>query len=81
MWHIALCCRRQSRNRTWRYNANVTQAASRLKIQQPAISHDLATLRVLMRDDLSVRVGRVMQPTPRAHALSGPGSQMLAHAH
>lgn len=60
---------------------NVTQAALRLKIQQPAMSHNLATLRLLFQDELFVRVGQVMQPTPRAHALSVPIQQILSQAH
>lgn len=60
---------------------NVTNAARRLKIQQPAMSHNLATLRMLMQDELFVRVGRLMQPTPRALALSSQVQQILASAH
>ncbi|MDP4032634.1 MAG: LysR family transcriptional regulator, partial [Pseudorhodobacter sp.] len=48
---------------------SVTKAARRLKIQQPAMSHSLSTLRVLMQDDLFIRVGQVMQPTARARGL------------
>jgi DNA-binding transcriptional LysR family regulator len=60
---------------------NVTKAARRLKIQQPAMSHNLATLRLLMKDDLFVRAGRTMRPTPRAISLAGPVQQMLSTAH
>lgn len=60
---------------------NVTQAASRLKLQQPAMSHNLATLRLLFQDELFVRVGQVMQPTPKAHTLSVPIQQILSQAH
>lgn len=60
---------------------SVTNAARRLKIQQPAMSHNLATLRVLMQDDLFVRAGRLMQPTPRALALAPDVQQLLASAH
>ena len=48
----------------------VTRAAARLRIQQPAMSHNLATLRMLMQDELFVRVGQVMQPTARARAFA-----------
>ncbi len=41
---------------------NVTRAARRLKIQQPAMSHSLSTLRILLQDELFIRVGQVMQP-------------------
>lgn len=49
---------------------SVTRAASRLKVQQPAMSHSLSTLRVLLGDELLVRVGPAMQPTARATALA-----------
>lgn len=49
---------------------NVTRAAARLKIRQPAMSHSLATLRVLLQDELFVRVGQSMQPTTRARMLA-----------
>jgi len=51
---------------------NVTRAAERLKVQQPAMSHSLKTLRTLFDDPLFVRVGQSMQLTPRALALAGP---------
>ncbi|HET8728105.1 MAG TPA: LysR family transcriptional regulator [Alphaproteobacteria bacterium] len=51
---------------------SVTRAAARLKIRQPAMSHNVATLRMLFQDDLFVRVGQAMQPTPRAVALAAP---------
>lgn len=60
---------------------SVTQAATRLKIQQPAMSHNLATLRLLFQDELFVRVGQLMQPTQRAHALAPAIQQILAQAH
>jgi len=60
---------------------SVTQAASRLKIQQPAMSHNLATLRLLFQDELFVRVGQSMQPTPRAHVLGPAIQHILAQAH
>lgn len=59
---------------------NVTKAALRLKIQQPAMSHNLATLRMLMQDELFVRVGQTMQPTPRAHELSLVVGRILSQA-
>lgn len=43
---------------------SVTKAATRLKIQQSAMSHNLGTLRILLDDELFVRVGHVMKPTP-----------------
>ncbi|MDB5715317.1 MAG: LysR family transcriptional regulator [Sphingomonadales bacterium] len=59
---------------------SVTKAAARLKIQQPAMSHNLGTLRMLMSDELFVRVGQVMNPTPRALALAAPIRQILEQA-
>lgn len=48
---------------------SVTRAAARLKIQQPAMSHALATLRTLFDDVLFIRTGHTMEATPRAKAL------------
>lgn len=56
---------------------SVTRAAERLKIRQPAMSHNLSLLRTLFQDELFVRVGTVMQPTMRALALAGPVEQAL----
>ncbi len=49
---------------------SVTRAASRLKVQQPAMSHSLSALRLLLQDELFVRTGPTMQPTARADALA-----------
>ncbi|RJG13031.1 LysR family transcriptional regulator [Pseudomonas cavernicola] len=51
---------------------NVSRAAERLALSQPAVSNALNRLRVLLDDPLLVRVGRAMQPTPRALALEAP---------
>ena len=51
---------------------NVSRAAERLSLSQPAVSNALNRLRILLDDPLLVRVGRSMQPTPRAQALEGP---------
>lgn len=59
---------------------SVTKAAKRLKIQQPAMSHSLSTLRVLLQDELFIRVGQVMQPTSRARSLAVPVRQALKQA-
>lgn len=59
---------------------SVTRAASRLKIQQSAMSHNLGTLRVLLDDELFVRVGQVMKPTARAEALASSISKILEQA-
>jgi LysR family transcriptional regulator, mexEF-oprN operon transcriptional activator len=60
---------------------SVTKAASRLRIQQPAMSHSLSTLRLLLQDELFVRVGQTMRPTPRANALAEGVNEVLAQAH
>lgn len=51
---------------------NVSRAAERLALSQPAVSNALGRLRKLLGDPLLVRVGRRMQPTPRALALESP---------
>ena len=45
---------------------SVTRAAKRMRVGQPAMSHSLSTLRVLLQDKLLVRVGNGMDPTRRA---------------
>lgn len=45
---------------------NVTRAARRLGVTQPAVSHALRKLRDLLGDELLVRTARGMQATPRA---------------
>jgi LysR family transcriptional regulator, mexEF-oprN operon transcriptional activator len=59
---------------------SVTNAANRLRIGQSAMSHSLATLRVLFADELFVRVGQKMVPTTRARSLAGQVRTALAHA-
>lgn len=49
---------------------NVTRAAQRLGVSQPAASAALARLRDLLRDEVLVRTGRSMQPTTRALELA-----------
>lgn len=51
---------------------NVTKAASRLALSQPALSHALARLRHMLKDELFVRSPKGMVPTPRAEALAAP---------
>ncbi|WP_459909684.1 LysR family transcriptional regulator [Caballeronia sp. HLA56] len=43
---------------------SVSRAAERLGLTQPAVSHALGKLRTLFQDDLFVRAGSVMAPTP-----------------
>ncbi|GAA2118492.1 LysR family transcriptional regulator [Actinomadura napierensis] len=57
---------------------NVTRAAERLHLSQPAVSTALARLRKSLDDPLLVKQGRVLVPTPRAEALAGPVREVLA---
>jgi DNA-binding transcriptional LysR family regulator len=51
---------------------NVTRAAVRNGLSQPAVSKALNRLRYLFDDPLFIRRDRCMEPTPRAVELSGP---------
>jgi len=57
--------------------ANVSRAAMRIGLSQPAASHALQRLREVIGDPLLVRVGARMELTPRAQALRGPLAQTL----
>src|SRR6201995_4145915 len=57
--------------------ANVSRAAMRVGLSQPAMSHALQRLRDMLGDPLLVRVGARMELTPRALALRGPLAQTL----
>lgn len=48
---------------------NLTRAADRLAMTQPAVSNALRRLRSTLEDDLLVRTARGMKPTPRAEEL------------
>ena len=48
---------------------SVTRAAERLSITQPSMSSALGRLRELFADELLIRTGRAMRPTPLAEAL------------
>ncbi|MFQ3613231.1 MAG: LysR family transcriptional regulator [Cyanobacteriota bacterium] len=56
---------------------SVTAAAKRLHIGQPAMSSALRRLRSLFDDELFVRVGRQMLPTPKASQLAPEIQQAL----
>lgn len=56
---------------------NVTRAAARLHLSQPAISNALARLRDALGDPLLVRVGNRMVPTPYAERLAAPVGEGL----
>ena len=51
---------------------SVTRAAQQVGLSQPAVSHALARLRHMLKDDLLVRTPAGMAPTPRAEQLAGP---------
>lgn len=55
----------------------ITRAAGKLHLTQPAISHSLGRLRELFRDELFVREGRAMVPTPLARNLIDPVRRAL----
>lgn len=57
---------------------NVSRAAERLAMTQPAVSHALSRLRDLLGDPLLVRVGNEMRLTARAKTLLGPLTEALA---
>lgn len=57
--------------------ANVSRAAMRIGLSQPAASHALQRLRQVLGDPLLVRVGAGMELTPRAQGLRGPLAQAL----
>jgi LysR family transcriptional activator of mexEF-oprN operon len=48
------------------FEKNLTRAAEKLLLGQPAVSAALARLRDLFDDPLLVRNGRSLEPTPRA---------------
>ncbi len=49
---------------------NLTRAGKRLGLSQPAASHALARLRIMLHDELFVRTPEGMQPTSRAEAMA-----------
>src|SRR3984957_16572625 len=57
---------------------NVTRAAERNGLSQPAVSKALNRLRYLFDDPLFVRRDRAMEPTSRARELAGPIHSALA---
>jgi len=56
---------------------SVTRAGNRLGLSQPAMSHALARLRQMLKDELFVRSPKGMIPTPRAEQLALPVRQAL----
>jgi DNA-binding transcriptional LysR family regulator len=51
---------------------NLTRAGRRLGMSQPAVSHALARLRHMLKDELFVRTPEGMRPTPRAERIAEP---------
>lgn len=56
---------------------SITRAAERIHLSQPATSGALARLREFFEDDLLVRVGAQMQPTPLGESLAVPVHNIL----
>jgi DNA-binding transcriptional LysR family regulator len=56
---------------------SVTAVSRKLSISQPTVSFSLKKLREILGDELFVRTGSGMQPTPRAVALAGPVGQVI----
>jgi DNA-binding transcriptional LysR family regulator len=56
---------------------NVSRAAARIGVSQPAMSNALSRLRALFGDELFVRSPQEMRPTPRALELAGPIGEAL----
>src|SRR6202000_282546 len=59
------------------HEKNVTRAAERVFLSQPAMSASLQKLRDFFQDQLLVRVGRDMELTPRAQSLVQPVREAL----
>ncbi|MBP2166815.1 DNA-binding transcriptional LysR family regulator [Erwinia toletana] len=57
---------------------NVSRAAERMFIGQPGLSSALRRLREALGDELFIRVGRKLQPTPRALAIAPDIARALA---
>jgi DNA-binding transcriptional LysR family regulator len=57
---------------------NVTRAARRLGMSQPALSHALGRLRHMLKDELFIPSPAGMTPTPRAEQLAAPLRELLA---
>jgi DNA-binding transcriptional LysR family regulator len=56
---------------------NLTRAAANIGMSQPAISDAVARLRHLLKDDLFIRTGHGVRPTPRAQEYSAPIRRIL----
>lgn len=56
---------------------NVTRAAGRLNMTQPAVSNALKRLRHLLNDELFIKVPSGVSPTPKALAIASPIREAL----
>jgi len=59
------------------HEKSLTRAGLRLGMSQPAVSHALARLRVMLKDELFVRTPEGMLPTARAERMVGPARDAL----
>ena len=57
---------------------NVSRAAETLGLTQPAVSHALTRLRLLLRDPLFVRAGGGVQPTAKASQRANNGEASMS---
>lgn len=57
---------------------NISAVARRMNLSQPAVSNALRRLRQAFDDELFVRTGQGMQPTPLAERLAEPVAEALA---
>jgi len=58
---------------------SITRAAAKLSLTQPAVSHALARLREVYGDQLFVRAGNRMVPTPLVRSIIQPVRDALSH--
>ncbi|MGY4158159.1 LysR family nod box-dependent transcriptional activator [Bradyrhizobium sp. USDA 4461] len=58
---------------------NLTAAARKINLSQPAMSAAIARLRSYFRDELFTMRGRELVPTPGAEGLAGPVREALLH--
>lgn len=56
---------------------NISRAAAKIGMSQPAMSAALSRLRLTLKDELFVRTGRGVRPTPRALELERPIRRIL----
>jgi DNA-binding transcriptional LysR family regulator len=59
---------------------SVNDAAKRMHLSAPAMSHTLARIRVALDDPILVRAGRKLVPTPRANAMRESVRRLVAEA-